>query len=179
MKNSGECTDESPAVYSFLGGFNHRPVKKTKECKDLSMISCMFSLQQIPSGLTSNLGVSKMNILQRTCLLQDWHLPALKLWKGCVFPSVYVGKHVCMCIYIYIHICLYMYICISHSTYCTEGVGDLIPHEDKWWVCPSGFSAILCHCFPNMFRLHQSFSSAETISLGHLNLAWQGLLSLS
>jgi hypothetical protein len=71
MKNSGECTDESPAVYSFLGGFNHRPVKKTKECKDLSMISCMFSLQQIPSGLTSNLGVSKMNILQRTCLLQD------------------------------------------------------------------------------------------------------------
>ena len=73
-------------------------------------------------------------------------------------------------IYIYIHICLYMYICISHSTYCTEGVGDLIPHEDKWWVCPSGFSAILCHCFPNMFRLHQSFSSAETISLGHLKL---------
>jgi hypothetical protein len=54
--------------------------------------------------------VSKMNILQRTCLLQDWHLPALKLWKGCVFPSVYVGKHVCMCIYIYTY--TYVYICI-------------------------------------------------------------------
>ena len=26
-----------------------------------------------------------------------------------------------------------MHTCISHSIFCSKGVGDLIPYEDKWW----------------------------------------------
>ena len=70
--------------------------------------------------------------------VQPWRFTTTQLWKGWIFPYVVVGKHVCIytlyvyvCVYIYIY--LFMHICISHSIFCSKGVGDLIPYEDKWW----------------------------------------------
>ena len=54
------------------------------------------------------------NYVVKICLLPLWRLPALELWKECVFPKIYASNPVCKCKYIII----YPY----PIQYCSEGV---------------------------------------------------------
>ena len=51
--------------------------------------------------------------------------------EGCVFPYVYVSRYIIIIITIIIIIYI-MHIPFSIQ-YCSKGVAELIPHEDKCW----------------------------------------------
>ena len=113
-----------------------------------------------PQPVPGHMELSKQKCLAAIAVMSQnmfaaWPFPALKLWKGYVFPSyfhmpyVYVGKHFCTCtilctvctdmlpnihihiIYIILFIYYIIYILYIYTVYCSERVADLIPHEDK------------------------------------------------
>ena len=78
MKNSGEFTDESPDVYSFLGGFNHRPDGNPKDAK-------IWATPQFGAGFESRLAGSA-NLTGKCHSPQSWMRKKIHDFLH-VFPS--------------------------------------------------------------------------------------------